>query len=167
MIIVCDASPICYLLLIGEIQLLPHLYGKVLIPQVIQNELADERSPTVVQGWISQPPKWLVIQTVDVVSDSALDNLDSGERDAIMLVVPRADLIIIDDLLARQMASSLHLRVTGLLGVLDEAGRQKLVDFSGAIARLQQTTFRASSKLIQSLLQQRQAEDKGRYTLLM
>ena len=124
MIIVCDASPICYLLLIGEIELLAQLYGKVLIPQVIQNELADDRSPSVVQAWISQPPEWLVIQTVDVASDSALDNLDSGERDAIMLVVPRADLIIIDDLLARQIASSFHLKVTGLLGVLNEAGRQ-------------------------------------------
>ncbi|MBW4640748.1 MAG: DUF3368 domain-containing protein [Gloeocapsa sp. UFS-A4-WI-NPMV-4B04] len=161
MIVVCDTSPICYLLLIGEIQLLPQLYGKVLIPQVIQNELADERSPSVVKAWISQPPEWLVIQTVDVVSDGDLDNLDSGERDAIMLaLVIEADLIIVDDLLARQMASSLHLRVTGLLGVLNEAGRQKLVDFPKAIARLQQTTFRASSKLIQSLLQQRQAEDK-------
>lgn len=58
------------------------------------------------------------------------------------------------------MAISLDLRVTGLLGVLDEAGRQKLVDFPEALARLQQTTFRASSKLIQSLLQKRQAEDK-------
>ena len=103
MIVVCDTSPICYLLLIGEIELLPRLYGKVLIPQVIQNELADERSPTVVQAWISQPPEWLVIQTVDVASDSALDNLDSGERDAIMLVVTGADLIIIDDLLARRV----------------------------------------------------------------
>lgn len=161
MIVVCDTSPICYLLLIGKIQLLPRLYEKVLIPQVIQNELADKRSPTVVQTWISQPPEWLVIQRVDVVSNGDLDNLDSGERDAIMLALAiGADLIIVDDLLARQMASSLNLRVTGLLGVLDEAGRQKLVDFPGAIARLQQTTFRASSKLIQSVLQQRQAEDK-------
>ena len=87
MIVVCDTSPICYLLLIGEIQLLPQLYGKVLIPQVIQNELADERSPSVVKAWISQPPEWLVIQTVDVVSDGDLDNLDSGERDAIMLAL--------------------------------------------------------------------------------
>lgn len=160
MIVVCDTSPICYLLLIGEIQLLPQLYGKVLIPQVIQNELANDRSPTVVQAWIIQPPEWLVIQTVDVASDGDLDNLDSGERDAIMLVAIKTDLIIVDDLLARQIASSLDLRVTGLLGVLNEASRQKLIDFSGAIARLQQTTFRASSKLIQSLLQQRQAEDK-------
>lgn len=158
---VCDTSPICYLLLIGEIQLLPQLYRQVIILQVIQNELADERSPTVVQTWISQPPEWLVIQTVDVASDSALDNLDSGERDAIMLALAiRANLIIVDNLLARQMASSLHLRVTRLLGVLNEAGKQKLVDFPEAIARLQQTTFRASSKLIQLLLQQHQAEDK-------
>lgn len=160
MIVVCDTSPICYLLLIGEIELLPQLYGQVLIPQVIQNELADKRSPTVVQTWISQPPEWLVIQRVDVVSNGDLDNLDLGERDAIMLVAIGADLIIVDDLLARQMASSLNLRVTGLLGVLDKAGRQKLVNFPEAIARLQQTTFRASSKLIQSLLQLRQAEDK-------
>lgn len=160
MIVVCDTSPICYLLLIGEIQLLPQLYGQVLIPQVIQNELADERSPTVVQAWISQPPEWLVIQRIDVASDGDLDNLDPGERDAIMLVAVGADLIIIDDLLARQMAISLDLRVTGLLGVLNEANRQKLIDFPGAIARLQQTTFRASSKLIQLLLQQPQAEDK-------
>ena len=57
MIVVCDTSAICYLLLIGEIELLAQLYGKVLIPQVIQNELADDRSPSVVQAWISQPPE--------------------------------------------------------------------------------------------------------------
>ena len=45
------------------------------------------------------------------------------------------------------------LRVTGLLGVLDEAARQNLVDFPKAISRLQETTFRASLQLIQSLLQ--------------
>lgn len=160
MIVVCDTSPICYLLLIGEIELLPQLYGKVLIPQAIQKELADERSPAVVQAWIGQPPEWLVIQTVDVASDGELDELDPGERAAIMLALAiGADLIVIDDLLGRQIASYLHLRVTGLLGVLDEAARQKLVDFPGAIARLQQTTFRASSKLIQLLLQRRR-EDK-------
>ena len=66
MIVVSDTSPICYLLLIGEIELLPQLYGQVLIPQTVQQELADERSPAVVQAWISQPPEWLVMQTVDV-----------------------------------------------------------------------------------------------------
>jgi len=47
----------------GEIALLPQLYGQVLIPQAVQQELADERSPAIVQAWISQPSEWLVIQT--------------------------------------------------------------------------------------------------------
>lgn len=155
MIVVADTSPICYLLLIGEIELLPQLYVRVLIPPAVQQELADERSPTIVQAWISQLPSWLVIQTVDVPSDSDLDNLDPGERAAIELAEQQgADLIIIDDLLGRRVAKSRQFRVTGLLGVLDEAAKQNLVDLPGAIARLQQTTFRASLKLIESLLQQ-------------
>lgn len=155
MIVVADTSPICYLLLIGGIDLLPQLYGRVLIPQIVQQELADERSPAIVQAWISQPPSWLVIQTVNVPSDSDLDNLDPGERAAIVLAEQQgADLIIIDELSGRRVALSRQFRVTGLLGVLSEAARQNLVDLPGAIARLQQTTFRASPELIESLLQQ-------------
>ena len=40
-----DTSPICYLLLIGKIELLAQLYGQVLIPSVVQQELSDQRSP--------------------------------------------------------------------------------------------------------------------------
>jgi predicted nucleic acid-binding protein len=107
-----------------------------------------------VQAWIGQPPEWLAIQTVNIPSDSDLANLDLGERAAIVLALAtKADLIVIDDLLGRQVARLRQLRVTGLLGILDEAARQNLVDFPEAIARLQQTSFRASSQLIQSLLQ--------------
>lgn len=161
MIVVADTSPICYLLLIGEIELLHHIYGQVLIPQAVREELADKRSPEIVQSWIMQPPQWLAIQTVDMPDDNNLDNLDIGERAAIVLAEQqKADLIIIDDLLGRQVAKSRQLIVTGLLGVLDEAARQNLVDFPDTIARLQQTTFRASPKLIQSLLQQHLPKDK-------
>lgn len=161
MIVVSDTSPICYLLLIGEIDLLPQLYVRVLIPQAVQQELADFGSPAVVQAWMSQPPEWLVIQTVDVTSDSELDNLAPGERAAIVLASQLgANLIVIDDLLGRKVALSRHLRVTGLLSVLDEASRQNLVNFSEVIARLQKTTFRASSKLIQSLKQRHRSENK-------
>lgn len=160
MIVISDTSPICYLLLIDEIELLPQLYGEVLIPQVVQQELADERSPQLVQAWIAQSPQWLVIQADNPSSDSDLDNLDPGERAAIILAEQQgADLLLIDELLGRRVALSRQLKVTGVLGILDEAARQNLVDFPEAIARLQQTTFRASSKLIQSLLQQYQQED--------
>lgn len=45
-----------------------------------------------------------------------------------------------------------NLTVTGLLGLLYRDGTQDLIDFPDAISRLQKTTFRASSTLIQSLL---------------
>lgn len=154
MIVVSDTSPICYLLLIGEIELLPQLYGQVLIPTIVQQELSDARAPVSVQNWSNRPPKWLVVQTVEIPSNRDLDALDPGERAAIVLAEQQgANLIIIDDSLGRQVAQSFGLRVTGLLGVLDEAARQNLVDFPKAISRLQETTFRASSQLIQSLLQ--------------
>jgi len=65
-------------------------FGQVLIPQAVQQELADERSPAIVQAWISQPSEWLVIQTVNP-SDSDLDNLDPGERAAIVAVATGAN----------------------------------------------------------------------------
>ncbi len=34
MIIVADTSPLCYLILIQEINLLPQLFGKIYIPRV-------------------------------------------------------------------------------------------------------------------------------------
>ena len=41
MIVVSDTSPICYLLLIGEIELLPQLYSQVIIPRIVGQELLD------------------------------------------------------------------------------------------------------------------------------
>lgn len=70
MIVISDTSPICYLLLIGEIEVLPQLYGQVLIPKTVQPELPDARSPVSVQTWINDPPEWLIIQTVDVLTNS-------------------------------------------------------------------------------------------------
>jgi predicted nucleic acid-binding protein len=59
MIVVSDTSPLCYLLLIDLIEVLPQLFGRVIIPQRVRNELLAPGAPKVVQEWISQPPDWL------------------------------------------------------------------------------------------------------------
>jgi hypothetical protein len=61
MIVVSDTSPICYLLLINAIELLPQLYGKVAIPEVVRQELCHPKSPLMIQNWIQNPPAWLLI----------------------------------------------------------------------------------------------------------
>ena len=153
MIVVSDTSPICYLLLIREVDILPKLYQKVLIPTTVEQELAHPKSPQLIQAWIQDQPQWLTVQAIATSPRENLDMLDPGESDAILLAEKEeADLVIIDDLAGRQVAKSRGLNVTGLLGVLDEAAQCNLVDFPSVISRLQQTTFRTSSALVQSLL---------------
>ena len=161
MIVVSDTSPLCYLLLIEGIEVLPQLFERVIIPQKVYDELLAPDAPKVVQDWILQPPDWLEVQTVTGQFDPALNPLDVGEQEAITLALQlKADLILLDDLAARRIATGLQQDIIGLLGILGSAAEKGLIDFPSAIARLQQTSFRASSKLIGSLLQQYQKENK-------
>jgi predicted nucleic acid-binding protein len=154
MIVVANTSPICYLQLIGHLDLLSALFERVLIPVAVRDELGDEGAPETVRALVSQLPVWLDVQPVVMRSDSALEKLHPGEREAILLAETlRADLIILDEKAARQLATDRGLRVTGLLGVLDEAATRGFVNLPSAIDRLRQTSFRASPRLLDSLLQ--------------
>jgi predicted nucleic acid-binding protein len=160
MAVVSETSPLCYLLLIDLIDLLAELYGKVIIPQAVLNELSVPQAPEAVQAWIAQPPVWLEVLSIENPPDVELIQLDLGEQEAIALAEQLgADLIIVDDRDARQMALERGLNVIGLLGVLGVAAQQNLINFSVAIGRLQQTTFRASPVLIESLLERFRARE--------
>jgi predicted nucleic acid-binding protein len=157
MIVVSNTSPICYLVLIGESEILPSLFGEIIIPQAVCNELSDLKAPIKLQKWIAQPPNWLRIQPVVIEPDATLEKLHLGESEAIAIAEQlQADLIIIDEKAARQIAYARRLRVTGLLGLLDDAASANLLDLPAAVARLQQTNFRASPKFLRSLLEKHQ-----------
>jgi predicted nucleic acid-binding protein len=50
MIVVADTTPINYLILIGEIEVLPELYGQVIIPHAVCEELLRSRAPGAVRS---------------------------------------------------------------------------------------------------------------------
>ncbi len=153
MIIVSNTSPINYLILIGEIDLLPKLFGKIFIPQAVYIELSDEEAPNLVKTWITTPPNWLKIEPVSQASDAIIDLLDPGERAAIFLAQElRADLILLDDMKARRAAKERGLNMTGILGILDQAATMKLINLPNVVQRLQSTSFWASDSLFQRLL---------------
>ena len=155
MFVVADTSPLCYLILIDQIQLLPQLYTRVVIPQAVYQELRVSAAPQPVQDWLANPPDWLEIHTLTLPNDQALNLLDQGEAEAIALTESiGADLMLIDEKRGRQTAIMRGLKVIGLLGILVTAANDGLIDFAAAIAHLQTTSFRASPKLIQSLLDQ-------------
>jgi predicted nucleic acid-binding protein len=148
MIVVADAGPIHYLLLVGAVDVLRPLYTQVLAPQTVARELQGSGTPAPVQIWIAQPPEWFEIRA-DPPSESGMDFLDPGERAAIALASALdASRLLIDEWEGRSEAQRRHLRITGTLGILAEAHRRRLLDFEGALARLLQTNFYCSEELI-------------------
>lgn len=153
MIVISDTSSILYLLLINQLDLLPQMYGQVIIPEIVRDELADPGAPIQLQQWIANAPEWLIVQPVISTPDATLSNLNPGEQAAITLAQEcLADLLIIDERAGRRAATNLGIRIIGLLGILDEAAAQGLINLPEAIAQLQQTNFRVSPVLIQRLL---------------
>lgn len=157
MIVVADTSVLCYLVLIEQVELLPHLFGQIVIPQAVCEELRAEKAPAQLQEWMRRLPQWLKIYSVTSTADITLERLHSGEREAILLAEElKADLIILDEKAARQIARERGLNLTGLLGILEIAATRRLIDLPTVLERLQQTTFRASPRLLKSLLKRHQ-----------
>jgi predicted nucleic acid-binding protein len=98
MIAVADASPLNYLIQIESDYLLHTLFGKVLIPTAVIDELRNPMAPRVVGSWVSRLPSWIEIRTAATAPDASLGVLDPGEREAIVLAQEtHADLLLIDE----------------------------------------------------------------------
>jgi predicted nucleic acid-binding protein len=157
MIVVADASPLHYLILIEQTDLLRRLYEEVVIPDLVAAELTAARSPRQVSEWVSHPPAWLKVVGVTTEEIAAIpDTLDDGERAAIALAEKmRAELLLIDEAAGRAEARQRSLRVTGTLGVLRtgvDAGF--VVDVRDLMMRLEATNFYVEEALLNSVFGQ-------------
>lgn len=151
MIVVSDTSPINYLVLIGEIELLPQLFGQVIIPQAVLDELLKQGTPETVKNWANNHPDWLKVQNATLVDQTIA--LGAGEREAISLAKEiNADLVLIDDRKARKTAIERGLNVAGTINILESASKRGLVDLVKAFQNVQQTNFRVSSDLLSEIL---------------
>lgn len=122
-LIVADAGPLIVLSKLGELALLPRVFGRVCITQVVHAELlAGGSFPG--QGAIAEAlSDWLHVDQVDLGSWAPFNpDIDPGEASSICLAERHADsLLIIDDKAGRQEAAARGLRFIGLVGVLREA----------------------------------------------
>src|SRR5438552_932555 len=138
MIVVADSSPLHYLILLEQTELLHRLYAEVAIPDTVAAELRAAESPRRVNEWLSNPPSWLrvvVVTANELVSVS--EELDLGERAAIALAERiEAQLLLIDEIAGRAEARRRNLRVTGTLGVLRTGAEAGLVDVRDVLTRL-------------------------------
>lgn len=125
--IVSNTTPLISLLKLGKLELLHNLYGEVLIPKAVFNEVEAGKQKSYycdlsALGWI---------KTVNITETNAVRyflDLDAGEAEAIILATEtKADLIIIDEKLGRFYAKHANLKVTGTIGVLLKAKSAGLI----------------------------------------
>jgi predicted nucleic acid-binding protein len=152
MIVVADTSPLNYLVLTGYENLLRILFGTILVPHGVVEELGDSKAPDIVRTWIAQPRDWVEIRLVSEI-DPEIGFLGKGEQEGIALAQGlNADLILIDDAPARHEAEKRSLTVTGTLGVLKRAALLRLVDLPQALMKLQSTNFFIARSVVEGLL---------------
>lgn len=158
-VVVADTSPLNYLVLIEEVDVLAQLYGEVLVPDIVIAELKDPDAPATVAQWASRLPSWIDVRPTPL-SEERLERLDEGERAAILLAEAESSpvLLLIDDAAGRAEAERRNIAATGTLGVLRAAGLRDLMNLPAALTRLKATNFRCPAGVIDELI----AEDAQR-----
>ncbi len=128
-VLVCDTSVLLYLGRIAQVELLPALFAPIYVPEAVELELEMGRllrSDTL----DLQAHPWANVVAVPAAALDTLpaNRLGHGERAVIAYArVQRVAVAGLDDRQARELAESLGLRVTGILGILLRAHRAGLV----------------------------------------
>ena len=107
MIAVSDTSPICYLVLVGEVKILPQLYSQVFVPAAVISELEHDDAPGAVRHWAANLPSWISVQPNPGGGTVGMEKLQAGEQAAILLAESiAADMILLDEKSARRVAAA-------------------------------------------------------------
>lgn len=157
MIVVSDATPLNVLVRTSDIDILRALFGRIVLPTAVAQELSRPGTPEIVRAWIAGAPPWIAIRSPSSVLADAPRN--RGEREAISLAVElHADLLLADDKGARAAARTQGLRVVGTIGVLELGAARGLVDLAGAFERLRALgDFRSREELFREALARHRA----------
>ena len=115
MIVVSDTTPLISLLKINRIDLLEKLFGDVLIPQAVFDELTVDERFRLEADQIRQT-KFIAVKPVN---NPEATGLDQGESEAIVLTDElKADLLLMDEAKGRNVSAQMGIRIMGTIGIL-------------------------------------------------
>ena len=127
-IVVSDTSPIRALDHLGLLQLLQLLYGEILIPPGVAEELSRPTSKLLPLNWSKIPSLRVQMPTNILQIEQFQQVLDQGESEAIALALEvDATALLVDERAARSVATSFGVKVVGVLAVLISAKEQNLI----------------------------------------
>ena len=141
MMIVSDTTPLHYLVLIGEIEILPALAPTIIIPSAVLQELQHERAPKPIKRWLAAPPPWLEVRQADLSLFKSHKKIGIGETEAIALALELRAILLVDDGDAIKEAHRLQLSTLRLFTLLEIAAAKGLLDLAEAIEKMRRTSF--------------------------
>ena len=153
-IVISNTSPIFYLHRVGYLELLEKLYGEIVIPNAVLEELKEGEKEGEDVPNVSKY-KWIKVRHISVPSCIKLiPDLGKGEAEVLALgLEERQHLLIIDDTLARKIAKLQSLKFTGTAGILLKAKKEGFInEIKPILNRLKYSGFFLREKLIADIL---------------
>jgi predicted nucleic acid-binding protein len=128
--VVSNTTPILALLRIEKLDLLRELYGRIMVPEAVYNEIEAGKNTGIYMDIATLD--WISIEKIQNAAQTnpppELARLDLGETEAIMLTLEQnADLLIIDEKHGRECANCLNIPITGTVGVLLRAKQRGMI----------------------------------------
>lgn len=130
MLVVSDTSPLSSLFLIGQLHLLPAIFGKVVVPEKVWEELTILETDFGYDLSFLKSAPWLELNSPKDASEVwRLEQfLDAGESAAIILAKElHAEYLLIDEREGRKAAVQEGLKTIGVLGVFIQAKSSGLI----------------------------------------
>ena len=129
MSVVSNTSPLISLARLGQLELLRALYGELLVPEAVWQEVVVEGAghPGAAELEFAS---WIQRRTVTnrPLVQALRQHLGAGEAEAIALALEMgAEVLLMDERVGRQAAHRLGVRTVGLAGVLLEAKRKRVI----------------------------------------
>ena len=152
MLVVCDTTPLNYLIQIDLVGLIPRLFTEACIPQAVFRELLHPAAPASVRQWALNLPGWVSVRDAGVITDPELLDLHPGESEAITVAISlQAHFLLTDDYKARVACRNRGLATLTTLLILDAAANRDWISFEDAMERLLKTNFRVDPFTIELL----------------
>lgn len=151
--VLSNTLPLYYLNRLGLLELLRTLYGEILVPLGVQNEL--EAGAALGLDVPDLPNlEWVDLRQVDVPDALRLvTDLGRGEAEVLALALAHPGcLVILDERLARQIAELNGIRVTGTAGVLLRAKAEGHLDAAPLVDQLDALGFRLTAAVRERIL---------------
>jgi predicted nucleic acid-binding protein len=157
-IVISNASPIINLAIIGRLNLLKTIWGKIYVPEAVWKEVVIDGEDKEEMAEIKKSD-WIIVEKVKDrnLALLLLQNLDKGEAEAIALAVEKkADIILLDETDAREAADIYKLGKTGVLGILLLAKlKEEIPNLKPEIEKLKiMANFRLKDSLVQRVLKE-------------